>query len=94
VGAVAVAVVAAVVVLWCARVDAHGCSPAEVVVGRADAGVDDVGVDGRAGRSVGIGVVQREIALIDAIKPIGHGGLGRDGAHDAVLFDGLDGRIL
>ena len=90
--AVAVAVVGALAV-------AHGreavADPArELRVGRPEAGVDDVGVDARAGLLVDVGSVQRQVALVDAVEAPGGPGLRGDGLHHAVLLDERDAVVV
>src|SRR5262245_40942467 len=62
--AVAVAVVRRAAV---DRVEARGGAPAELVVRGHDAGVDDVGRHAGAGGTVGVGLIERQVALIDAV---------------------------
>ena len=71
--AVAVAVVRAVAVTD--EVGAVADPAAELLVGRADAGVDDVGLDAGPGLVVVVGVVQRQIALVDPVEPPRRGAL-------------------
>ncbi len=93
VGAVTVAVLGGVVVVD--RVVAVGGAAAEVAVGDADAGVDDVRRHTLPGRvRVGVGAVQREVPLVDPVQaPGGRGGLGAGDAEGAVLDHRGDGRV-
>ena len=85
VGAVAVAVARAPPVVDGGVTTAH--APGELLMGRADAGVDDVSMDAGAVGRVVVAVVERQIALVDAVKPPGGGGLGHDGAHHLIRLD-------
>ena len=90
-GAVAVAVVRAAAVAD--EVGAVARPAGELLVGGADARVDDVGVHARAGLVVGVGVVERQVALVDAVEAPGRGRLRRDGVHDLVRLDIGDARV-
>ena len=68
--------------------------PANSLVRDADAGVDDVGVHALPGLVVGVGVVERQVALVDPVEPPGRGALGRDRLDDLVLLDVGDARIV
>ena len=88
VGAVAVAVVRALAVADEIGAVAHPAG--ELLVGRADARVDDVGVDACSGLVVVVGVVQRQVALVDPVEPPRRGRLRGDGVDDLVRLDVRD----
>src|SRR5688572_21195342 len=50
------------------HVDSEGRTAFELAVRIPDSGVDDVGVDPRSGKVVGVRRVQRKRALVDAIE--------------------------
>src|SRR6185295_10201421 len=52
-------------------VDTWKCTAAERGMGKADAGVDDVNVDPGAVEVPGVIRVERQVALVDAVKPPG-----------------------
>jgi hypothetical protein len=68
-------------------------SSGELLVRCPDAGVDDVRVDTLSGLAVVVGVVQRQIALVDAVEPPRRRRLGRDGVEDLVTLDVRDAWI-
>jgi hypothetical protein len=59
-----------------------------------DAGVDDVGGDPAAGPVVGVGAVQRQVALVDAVQAPRGPGLGGVDADRLVGLDEGDARAL
>ena len=65
----------------------------ELLVRRAHPGVDDVGVHARTGLVVGVGVVQRQVALVDPVEPPRGRGLRRECVHDLVPLDVGDARV-
>jgi hypothetical protein len=62
-------------------------------VRRADAGVDDVGVDACARVGVVVGGRERQVALVDAVEAPRGALLRRGQLDDAVLLDVLDERV-
>ena len=70
-----------------------GDPAAELGVGGADAGVDDVGADALAGAVVGVGVVQRQVALVDPVQAPGGRRLGGGDRDPLVGLDVGDVRV-
>ena len=66
----------------------------ELLVAGADSGVDDVGVNALPRLVVVVGVVQRQVALVDPIEPPGRRALGRVDAKDLVCLDVFDAGII
>src|SRR5262245_23118513 len=99
VGAVSVAVIAGLPVVDEVRVSRRsarrrgGVRYKELLISRADARVEDVNVDARAGGRVFVGVVERQVSLINAIQPPRRVGLDAVQRHHAVLFDVFDARV-
>jgi len=90
-GAVALAVLGAVAVLDEA---VAGSDPtAQLGMGRAHAGVDDVHLHTGAVATVGVGAVHRQAALVDAVEPPGGAGLVDRGTQHPVGFDGCHLRV-
>src|SRR5262249_58092106 len=82
------AVPVAVGVVGVHRVVAPGGPAAEGGVGDPDAGVDDVGVHVARRGVVRVAVVQRQVALVDAVQPPGRRvGLGGEQVHLGVGLD-------
>ena len=75
-------------------VDTGCCAASKVVMRESNPGIDDVGVDPRTGSVPRVGVVEREIVLIDPIKTPVRTRLGIDDMHHLRLFDVGDGRML
>ena len=65
----------------------------ELLVRGPHAGVDDVGVHAGTGLVVGVGVVQRQVALVDPVEPPRGRGLRRECVHDLVRLDVGDAGI-
>jgi hypothetical protein len=90
--AVAVAVGGAAAVVD--RGVARDRTTAELRVRVEHAGVDDVRRHARAGGVVGVGVVERQVALVDAVQAPRGGGLGRVELHRPVGLDVGDVGVL
>src|SRR5205814_8418829 len=91
--AVAVAVLAVTPVAD--RVGADAGPAAELLVGGADAGVDDVRVHVRRGGRERVLVVQRQVALVDPVQAVGRRVvLGTHDVHRPVRLDVRDPGVL
>ena len=71
-----------------------GSASAKLAVGRADAGVDDVCTNARAGPVEGVDGIQWQIALVDAIEAPGRIALSGISRNDSIFFNILDSEIL
>src|SRR5205085_1829089 len=77
------------------KIRGDGSASAEILVGGANARVDDVSVDARASKVIRVGTVQREVSLVYAIKTPRRGvELGVRNGDFPILHHVLDARVV